>query len=121
MGRLTQAARDRMDKAAPIIGVMDTRYEEFILLCLLGGAVGLGRSSRAGWIVAASVIFIHVVVSSYLGGVWTRYTVPVLPLLYLGGAYAGAGALALSWSALSRIWGRLAATATIQESLAPVR
>jgi hypothetical protein len=121
LGRVTHTMRNRVDKAAPIVGLMDNRYEEFILLCVLGGIAGLVRSNRAAWLIPATVIVIHVVVSSYLGGVWTRYTVPVLPLIYLYGAFAIAGTLALAWTAFLAVIRHSPTPVATQDALAPVR
>lgn len=121
LGRVTHSIREQVDKAPPIAGFMSNRYEEFILLCVLGGAIGLVRANRVAWLIPAAAIVIHVVVSSYLGGVWTRYTVPVLPLVYLYGAFAIASALTLVWSAIIAVTRHSAAPRTIQDTLAPVR
>jgi hypothetical protein len=77
---------EHVDRAAPLIGLRDSPYEEFILVCLAGGAFSLFTRRRAEWFLVAAVIVLTIGVSAFLGGPLTRYALPIKPLLLLQAA-----------------------------------
>lgn len=74
---------EQVDAAAPVGGVLDSRYEQFIVLCALGAVLSLLRRGQEAWLVIALVITGQVVVSALLGGPQTRYAMPIKPLILL--------------------------------------
>lgn len=105
-GRMTRWYHRYIDKGPPVFGILDTPYEEFILLCALGGLLSLTRSDRMTWFIPGMVVFFHVVCQSYLGGVWPRYAVPIHPVMHIFGAFIlvrlGKAALAMQRALVSR-------------------
>ncbi|MCH7808721.1 MAG: hypothetical protein IIB60_05800, partial [Planctomycetes bacterium] len=87
-GRITRWYRRHIEKGSPVVGLLDTPYEEFMLFCLLGGLLSLRCPNRMFWIMLGVVVLAHVVCSAFLGGLHPRYAVPVHPLLHIFGAFA---------------------------------
>jgi len=73
----------RIEKGAPIIGLLDSPYEEFMALSALGLAMAAVWRRRFGFLLLAFVIFYHAAGSAFMGGVQPRYVVPLHPLLQI--------------------------------------
>lgn len=86
-GGITRWYREHVEKGSPILGLVDTPYEEFVLLCVLGGLLSLVQANRMVWMVPGLVVFCHVVCSAYLIETAPRWVVPVHPLLHVFGAF----------------------------------
>ena len=71
----------RIELGPPVVGILDTPYEEMTALALIGGVLALFRRHRAAWLLCAGVVAIHVVLSAALQGTLGRYTLPVHPVL----------------------------------------
>ena len=72
-----------VEQGRTIVRLGDSFFEAFMLLCVAGGVLSLFRRDRAAWSTVASVISLHVLVSTFLGGPQTRYSAPVKPILWL--------------------------------------
>jgi hypothetical protein len=70
-----------------IFGMVDSPYEEFGWLCIIGMIAVLGTRERFAWLVVAGVIFLQIVPSAFLAGPTPRYAIPIKPLMILYGAY----------------------------------
>ncbi len=77
-----------VENGEPILGIGDSRYEFWALLCVLGGAASLLHRARAGWVTVFAVLSLHVLLSAFLSGPQTRYAMPVRPFLCLYAAIA---------------------------------
>ncbi len=70
-----------------VLGIVDSPYEEFGWLCIIGMIAVLGTRERFAWLVIAGVIFLQIVPSAFLAGPTPRYAIPIKPLMILYGAY----------------------------------
>ncbi len=74
----------RYAEQGPAIPVLvDSPFEAWMLLCLLGGAASVFGRRRAAWSLLLAVVTLHVLVSAFLSGPQTRYVAPVKPVLCL--------------------------------------
>ncbi|MCP4592582.1 MAG: glycosyltransferase family 39 protein [bacterium] len=87
LGRITRTYRRHVEQGPPPLGVLDTPYEEYVLLSVVGGLLTLCSASRWTWFLLGLIVGWHVVVSSYLGGASPRYAIPVHPVLHVFAAY----------------------------------
>ncbi len=87
-GKIGRWYRQHIAKGTPVLGLADTPYEELVLVCVFGGLLSLAQPCRIVWLMLGFVVFCHVVVSSFLGGPYPRYAVPVHPLMHIFGALA---------------------------------
>lgn len=85
------AFRSRIDLGPSLIGFRDSPYEEFLVLCLIGGVVSVFVRGRSAAAILVLVFLSHVVVSSFFGGPQTRYVVAVKPILCIWGALGVVG------------------------------
>ena len=70
----------RIGHGAPLVGILDTPYEELMLLVYLGGAIAMLCRPRAAWLLVMAVVGYHIGVSATLQGGVSRYAIPVFPL-----------------------------------------
>ncbi len=78
---------DYVDKGAPVFGLFDSRYEQWMMFVGLAGVMTMLTSRRSEWLIVAAVIASHVGVSSFLSGPQTRYVQPIRPLLLMYAAF----------------------------------
>lgn len=76
-----------IDTGAPLLGLMDSRYEQWMIFIGLSGAMTMLTRRRAEWLIVAGVVASHVLVSAFLSGPQTRYVQPVRPLLLMYAAF----------------------------------
>ncbi|MDO8630789.1 MAG: glycosyltransferase family 39 protein [Phycisphaerales bacterium] len=81
--RITQWLHRTIENGAPIVGLGDSPYEELALLALLAGGLSLWTRQRTAWLIVGAIVALHVLVSAFLGGPQTRYTLPIKPLMCL--------------------------------------
>ncbi len=85
-GRLTRWYHRRVERGPSLTGLADTPYEEFALLCILGGVVSLVSHNRAMWLLLGFIVTGHVMTTAFFQGTNPRYAVPLHPLLHVFGA-----------------------------------
>ncbi len=73
--------RTRIELGDPLLGLLDTPYEEMMALALLGGVISLLGSDRWLYLSLGCILAYHTVVTSFYGGTLPRYIVPVSGLL----------------------------------------
>ncbi len=76
-----------IDKGAPVFGLWDSRYEQWMIFIGLAGTMTMLTKRRSEWLLIAAVIAAHVLVSAFLSGPQTRYAQPVRPLLLMYAAF----------------------------------
>jgi len=76
-----------VDAAPAILGVLDSRYEQWMVFIGLAGLLTMLTWRRTEWLVVAAVIALHVLASAFLGGPQTRYVLPIRTLLLLYAAF----------------------------------
>jgi hypothetical protein len=70
-----------------VLGIVDSPYEEFGWLCIIGMIAVLATRERYAWLAITGVIFLQIVPSAFLAGPTPRYAIPIKPLMVLYGAY----------------------------------
>lgn len=106
----------RIERGTPVTGLLDTPYEEFTALAVLGAALAMGLRRRGGWLLLGAVIVYQIAIGSFLGGAQPRFTVPLDPLLHVLAALPVALAGEAVTFALTTLRHRLRAEALPRES-----
>ncbi|MCH8113595.1 MAG: oligosaccharide flippase family protein [Proteobacteria bacterium] len=65
-----------IERGPSILGLGDSPYEAFVLICVLGGFYSLLTRERATWAVVGAVVAVQIIPSAFLAGVGPRYGVP---------------------------------------------
>ncbi len=73
----------RIERGAPLLGLVDSPYEELALLWVLGAGCSLALPWRTAWFLIHLVIAGHVLGAAFCGGVQPRYAVPLQPLTHV--------------------------------------
>ena len=91
-----------VDRADSIVGLVESPYEEFVVLCCLGGVLSLCRRDWTGWFLVALVIGSQVAISAFLSGPQPRYLAPIKPLMLLYLALGGVTVSRALWTGMAR-------------------
>ncbi len=102
MDQVAWRYHQRVERGSPILGLLDTPYEEYVLVFALGLGLALLQHHRAAWALLAMVIAGHILASGFWLGPIPRYKIPVHPLMHV---FEGLALLqvARSLAALGRI------------------
>ncbi len=73
--------RARIELGKPILGLLDTPYEEWMALTLIGCVVALIHRDRKLYLALGFIIAYHTVITSFYGGALPRYIVPITAVL----------------------------------------
>lgn len=65
-----------IERGPSILGLGDSTYEAFVLICVLGGFYSLLTRERATWAVLGAVVAVQIIPSAFIVGVGPRYAVP---------------------------------------------
>jgi len=95
--------RDHVDDAPAILGLLDSPYEQWMVLTILCGLMTLMTRRRSEWLIVATVIGLHVGVSAFLGASQTRYLLPVRTLLLMYGAFGLCSVAAVTAPLVTRV------------------
>jgi hypothetical protein len=76
-----------VDRGAPLFGVLDSRYEQWMVFTGVAGLITLLTRRRTEWLVIATIIAMHVLASAFLGGPQTRYVLPIRTLVLMYAAF----------------------------------
>ena len=90
---ITRWFHRHVEIGAPLLGLTDTLYQEFVWLCLMGIGLSLLTRDRMTWLLIAGVFILHVAVFAILAAPSPRYIVPLHPLLFSFGALGVAMAM----------------------------
>ncbi len=91
-----------VDRADSFFGLVDSPYEEFVVLCGLGGILSLFRRDRTAWILVALVVGSQIAISAFLSGPQPRYVAPIKPLMLLYFALGGVTVSRAMWTGAVR-------------------
>jgi len=72
-----------IEQGGPTLGLLDTPYEEWMALTLLGCVVSMISQDRKLYLGIGFIIAYHTVITSFYGGALPRYIVPVTAVLSL--------------------------------------
>lgn len=95
--------REHVDDAPAILGLLDSPYEQWMVLTVLCGLMTLMTRRRGEWLIVATVIGLHVLVSAFLSGPQTRYVLPVRTLLLMYGAFGLCSLVAMIAPLVTRV------------------
>ncbi len=84
--------RSWIDRGPSPIGVRDSLYEEFIVVCLLGGSFLVFVRRNGPATILFFLLFLYIGISSFFAGPQTRYVVVVKPILFV---WAGVSIVAI--------------------------
>ena len=65
-----------IEKGPSILGLGDSPYEAFVLICVLGAFYSLLTRERATWAVVGAVVAVQIIPNAFVAGVGPRYAVP---------------------------------------------
>ncbi|MFQ5461059.1 MAG: ArnT family glycosyltransferase [Phycisphaerae bacterium] len=83
----------RIEKGDPILGLLDSPYEEFMAISALGLVMAACSRRRFGFLLLGFVVSYHAAGSAFMGGVQPRYVVPLHPILQILAAVPFAAAV----------------------------
>ena len=73
----------RIEQGTPFLGLSDTPYEEFVLLCVLGAVSAMMLRQPSSWLILNVVLAYHVLGAALCGGIQPRYAVPLQPIMHV--------------------------------------
>ena len=78
----------RIEHGSPLLGLLDTPYEEYVLVFALGCVLAMRGPYRTTWMLLGCVIAGHLVASGFWLGPIPRYAIPAHPLMHIFEALA---------------------------------
>ncbi len=73
--------RTRIELGKPLLGLLDTPYEEWMALSVIGCVISMIRRDRKLYLPLLYILAFHTVVTSFFGGALPRYIVPINSVL----------------------------------------
>lgn len=95
--------REHVDDAPAILWLLDSPYEQWMVLTILCGLMTLMTRRRSEWLIVATVVALHVLASAFLSGPQTRYLLPVRTLLLMYGAFGLCSLMAMIAPLVTRV------------------
>lgn len=83
LSNLSRWYHHAVENGSSVVPVLDTPYEEFTALAIIGFLIAVGRANRWVWLIVGIIAGYHIVISSFFGGPDPRYAIPIHPLLHL--------------------------------------
>ncbi len=104
----------------PLMGVLGSPYEEYVILGVMGAGLALVRRNRATWLILLVTAGAQIAVSAFLMGPLPRYAVPLHPMIHVLEALAivtlAVAAAAVPLGLILRLFGRRSG-ATVQQTI----